>query len=84
MELPAGFVADFAQRGQEPAAIRIIAEDGFAAVAAIHQVIDGSRELDPQRPWHASTTTSRHPLSIVSTDPAPTPSRAPWAPDPDG
>ena len=58
-ELPAGFVAGFAQSGQETAAILIIAEDGFAAVAAIHQVIDGSGKLDPQRPWHASTSTPR-------------------------
>ena len=42
MKLPAGLGAGFAQGGEEGAAVRIIAKNRLAPVAAIHEVVDGS------------------------------------------
>jgi hypothetical protein len=46
MELPAGLVTSFAESLEETAPILVIFEDRFAAVAPIHQMIDGTGELD--------------------------------------
>ena len=62
MELPAGFLACLAERVEEAAAVEVIAEDGFAAVTPVHQMIDGSGKLDAQRaePIPESTRPNRH------------------------
>ena len=57
MELPAGFLARLAVRVEEAAAVEVIAEDGFAAVIPVHQMIDGSGKLDAQRAGHVRELT---------------------------
>ena len=53
MNLPTGLDAGLTQRSQEALAVSVILENGFAAVAAIHDVIDRARILDSQLPSHA-------------------------------
>ena len=48
VKLPAGLSANLAQRLNEALAIRIIHEDQFAAVTAIHDVINPTSILDSQ------------------------------------
>jgi hypothetical protein len=51
VELPAGLFAGFVERGEE-AAIPVIAEDGFAAVTAIHEMDRGRRGIGCARTRH--------------------------------
>jgi hypothetical protein len=53
MDLPAGLPAGFAQGFGEAKPIFVTAEDGFAAVAAIHDVVDGARVFDAEFAGHA-------------------------------
>ena len=53
METPTGFGAGFAKGSQEGLAVLIVLEDGFAAVSAIHNVIDSAGILDAQFSGHA-------------------------------
>ena len=48
MDLPAGLGAGFGERGEEAAVVEVVAEDGFAAVAAIHDVVDRAGVLPSQ------------------------------------
>jgi hypothetical protein len=50
VNLPARLSASLAQRGDEALAIRIIHEDQFAPVTAIHDVINRASILDSQLP----------------------------------
>ncbi len=52
MNLPARLGASFAQRLSEALAIRIIHEDQFAPVTAIHDVINRASLLDFQLSGH--------------------------------
>jgi len=53
MHLPAGAGAALTERFEKRFPIRIILEDGFAAVAAIHHMIDGPLILEPKLASHA-------------------------------
>lgn len=53
MNLPSGFFASLSQRFKEEPAILIIVENGFPAVAAIHDMVYGSRILHSQFSRHA-------------------------------
>ena len=55
VELPAGFFAGLTEGIEKTAAILIVVEDGFPAIPAIHQMVDGSRELDAQRSRHGAS-----------------------------
>src|SRR5947208_16730380 len=55
VHLPAGLAASFAQGVDEPLPIRVIAENGFAPVAAIHPVIYRARVLNAKLSRHAET-----------------------------
>lgn len=46
VDVPAGFRAGFAQRGQKTPAIQVVAKNGFPATTPVHDVIDGARILD--------------------------------------
>src|SRR5260370_39698703 len=48
VDLPVGFCAGLAQRLEEPLPIQIVVENGFASIAAIHDVVDGARISDAQ------------------------------------
>ena len=52
MDLPVGAQAGFFEGLEEVEAVEIGLEDGFAAVAAVHEVVDGSLVLDAQLPGH--------------------------------
>ncbi len=52
MNLPASLSANLAQRFDETLAIRIIHEDQFAPVTAIHDVINRASLLDSQLAGH--------------------------------
>ena len=52
VNLPAGLSASLAQRVDEALAIRIIHEDPFAPVTAIHDVINRASLLDSQLAGH--------------------------------
>jgi len=51
--VPAGLLASLLQRGQEPGTIRVILENRLAAVAPIHDVIDGTGKLNSELARHA-------------------------------
>ena len=53
MHLPAGAGAALAERFEKRFPIRIILEEGFAAVAAIPHMIDSPRILEPKLASHA-------------------------------
>ena len=53
VNLPARLGANLAQRLNEALAIRIIHEDHFAPVTAIHDVINSASVLDSQLAGHA-------------------------------
>ena len=55
MDLPAGFGAGFAEGLEEDFAIFFAEEDRLAAVAAVHDVVNRSRELDAQFSGHMKT-----------------------------
>jgi hypothetical protein len=59
MELPAGFLAGFAEGGEEGAAVLIVTKDGLAPVAAIDEVVDGSGKLNAQGSGHRVGKLSR-------------------------
>ena len=48
VDLPAGFFAGGTKGLQETAAVGVVAEGGFAMVAAAHEVVDGTGELNAQ------------------------------------
>jgi hypothetical protein len=49
VHLPTGLFAGLGQGFEEPVAVGLVHEDFLAAIAAIHQVIDGTGLLDPAR-----------------------------------
>jgi hypothetical protein len=53
VNLPARLGTNLAQRLNEAPAIRIIHEDPFAPITAIHDVINRASILDSQLPGHA-------------------------------
>jgi len=53
MHLPRSLGTGFRQRLDEAPPIQVVLEDGFAAVAAIHDVIDGAGVLDAKLAGHA-------------------------------
>ena len=53
VDVPVGFCAGLAQRLEEPLPIQIVLENGFASIAAIHDVVDGAGILDAQLATHA-------------------------------
>ena len=46
MHLPAGLLTGLAQRFQQPLPVRVVGEDGFPPVAAIHHMVNRSGVLD--------------------------------------
>jgi hypothetical protein len=46
MNLPGGFGASFGEGFQEAAPIQVVGEKGFAAIAAVHDVVNGPGVLD--------------------------------------
>ncbi len=53
VDLPVGLGANFGKGFKETPPVQIVVENGFAAVAPVHQVVDGSRILDAQLSTHA-------------------------------
>jgi hypothetical protein len=53
VNLPAGLAARLTQRLDEALLIRVVFEDGFAPVPAIHDVVNRARILDSQLAGHA-------------------------------
>ena len=51
MHVASGLLAGLA-RWQETAAIFLVAEDVFAAIAAVHRMIDRAGVFDAQMTWH--------------------------------
>jgi hypothetical protein len=62
MNFPRGFGTGLAERFDETTAVQLVLEDGFAAVAAIHDVVDRAGIFDAQfaghagRPWNTAQT----------------------------
>jgi hypothetical protein len=54
MHLPAGLQTDLLERTQKPASILFILEDRFAAMPAIHPMINRADVLDSQLPGHTA------------------------------
>jgi hypothetical protein len=74
MHLPTGPLAGFGQRFNKPVTIRIVRKDSFAAVAAVHEMIDGAGILEAELARHGTKRCQRRLLvSIVMTDPSLTP-----------
>jgi hypothetical protein len=69
VNLPTGLGASLAQRVDEALAIRIIHEDPFAPVTAIHDVINRASILDSQLAGHEGTVLWPLYVSISRTDP---------------
>ena len=46
--MPAGLLTGFTEGSEEAEAIRIVVEDGFTPVPAIHQVVGGPGKLNAQ------------------------------------
>jgi len=57
VDLPAGFVAGFAQGGEKDAAVGVITEDLPTTVAPAHEVVNGTRVLDAQGAAHNGIAT---------------------------
>jgi hypothetical protein len=55
MDLPGGFGARFTKRFEEAFAVPVIFKDGFAAVAAVHNVVKGAGILDTELAGHDVT-----------------------------
>ena len=53
MDLPGGFGASLGERSDEAAAVQVVLEDGFGAVAAVHDVVEGAGIFDAQFAGHA-------------------------------
>jgi hypothetical protein len=53
VDLPVRFCTGLAERLEEPLSIQIVVENGFAPIAAIHDVVDGAGILDAQLATHA-------------------------------
>src|SRR5438874_820848 len=53
VDLPVRFGASLGQRLEEPLTVQIVVENGFAPIAAIHDVVDGAGILDAQLATHA-------------------------------
>ena len=53
VKLPDRLLAGLPQRGHKQLAIGVIVEDGFAAIAATHDVVNRARILDSQLARHA-------------------------------
>jgi len=51
--LPIRFGAGLDERHEEPLPIQIVVGNGLASIAAIHDVVDGTRILDAQLATHA-------------------------------
>jgi len=56
VNLPDRLLAGLPQRGQKQLAIEVIVEDGFAAIAATHEVVNRARILDSHLARHARHT----------------------------
>ena len=75
MDLPAGLGAGFAEGGQESAMVEVILEDGLAAVATVHDVVDGAGIFDAEFTGHARQVADhcsdrqRKNMRICGTDP---------------
>lgn len=52
MDLPAGLVTGFGEALKEAQSILVVVEDGFAAVAAVHEVVQRSGVLQSQLSGH--------------------------------
>src|SRR2546423_1510492 len=52
MHLPLGLFAGFSQGGQKAAAVEVVLENVFTTIAAIHEMVDGSRIFNPQLARH--------------------------------
>jgi hypothetical protein len=52
VNLPAGLFAGLSQGLQKAVAVEVIFEEGFAPVAAIHNVVDSARVLNSQFARH--------------------------------
>jgi hypothetical protein len=53
MNFPRGFGTGLAERFDETTAVQLVLEDGFAAIAAIHDVVDGAGVFDAEFAGHA-------------------------------
>src|SRR5712671_7139278 len=66
MHLPASLFARFSQGREKAVAVVVILEDVFATIAAIDEVIDGSRIFDSELARHQQRPTKvKHSLSII-------------------
>lgn len=52
VDLPAGLFTGGAEGGEEGLAVGVVAEGGFAVVAAAHEMVNGPGVLDAQGAWH--------------------------------
>ena len=72
MDLPAGLEAGFAEGVQEPLTIVVIAEDEFAMIAAIQDVVNRAGVLDTKFAGHARNSKRQGSnLPKLGTDPFP-------------
>ena len=55
VDLPTRFLARFAERRQKRAAVGVVAVDGFAMVAAAHEVVNGTGKFNAQRSRHGDS-----------------------------
>ena len=70
VDLPIRLGARLAQGIQKPLAIRVIPEDGFTPIPAIHHVVNRAFEFKAQWSWHwADSASNQAFVSIVRTDP---------------
>ena len=69
VDLPAGLGTSFAEGAQEGLPIGVVAEDGFAEISPIHDVVNGSWVCDAQRTGHTRQAACEGPVLIVRSDP---------------
>jgi len=62
VDLPLRLGASLTEAVKESLSARIIGEDGLAAVAAVHDVIDGTRIFQAQLASHADSVPGQEPI----------------------
>ena len=75
MHLPPGLCTSFSQCREEPLAICVVLENGFATVAAAHDMINRTRIFDSHLAGHSGNMMVKANMSILGTDPFTTPLR---------
>ncbi len=62
MDLPLRLGASLTEAVKESLAVLVIGEDGLAAIAAVHDVIDGTRIFQAQLACHADSVPGKEPI----------------------